>query len=536
MRTLIVLLPILFMAPAAMAQKTARVSVGPSFLEANAGSHSPSFSADGRFVAFASRADNLFPGDTNGFEDIFLRDRKTGEVLLLSASLVGALGNGDSSEPSLSANGRYIAFSTLSSSFDSRDQNGLRDIYLHDRKWGWTALKSLGPASTFADAPCTEPVISADGDFLAFTTASTAFDSADTNGFEDVYFVEYTVFGPQRMSLSTSGALANGPSGEAAVSREGRFVVFMSHADNLVPGDLNQEPDIFLRDRQLNTTTLISRTVAGVPGNQASGAPFLSTDGDWIGFHSDASDLVPGDTNQQRDVFLFHRPTETMTRVSVDSSGGESNGGSSNPQVSANGRFVAFLSHATNLVGNDQNGHFDVFLHDTLTGQTTRMNRNGAGVEADRHTFDLAISSNGAHVGFSSDARNLVPGDTNQVSDVFVRTHGLMESEDSVVFMHRWTPPTSSELYMHWTGAPPASKVYLLASRSLGGSVFRGQNFDLGGTVRVHMERYSDDRGNGFPYVGVFPTRLLGQTVHMELAAQKDGQWFDSNVVSVVVQ
>ncbi len=224
-----------------------------------------------------------------------------------------------------------------------------------------------------------------------------------------------------RVSVAGNGAQADSHSLLPAIDGAGRIVAFYSDATNLVPGDTNNARDVFVRDRQAGTTARVSVDSAGTQANGQSFAPAVSRDGRMVAFHSDASNLVPGDANNASDVFVHDRQSRTTTRVSVATGGAEGNGSSSAPALSADGRFVTFVSDATNLVTGDTNFARDVFLHDRQTGATTRISVSTTGDQGNIHSLSSAISDDGRFVAFSSYAANLVAGDTNESADIFVR-------------------------------------------------------------------------------------------------------------------
>ena len=248
-----------------------------------------------------------------------------------------------------------------------------------------------------------------------------------------------------RLSVSRSEFVSNQADGESsspAISADGRFVAFVSFATNLVPGDSNGRGDVFVRDRLTQTTERVSVDSAGTEGNSGSDGPSISANGRFVVFWSDATNLVRGDTNGVADVFVRDRLTRTTERVSVDSAGNEGNGASglhshSEYSISADGRFVAFVSSATNLVPGDTNGAADVFVHDRLTRTTERVSVDSAGNEANSSSFDPVISADGRFVAFSSAATNLVPGDTNEQPDVFVRDRKTAEDSDTTWHQRR---------------------------------------------------------------------------------------------------
>jgi tricorn protease-like protein len=226
-----------------------------------------------------------------------------------------------------------------------------------------------------------------------------------------------------RVSVDSGGAQANGGSFRDQISADGRYVAFVSDATNLVPNDTNNAADVFVKDRQTGATTRISvASQTGAQADNGSGTVAISSDGRYVAFYSDANNLVSGDSNGVGDIFVHDRQTGLTTRVSVDSGGVEANGGSSDFYlgISGDGRYVVFPSDATNLVSGDTNNVTDIFVHDCQTGQTRRVSVGSNGAEANGGSSAVNISDDGRYVAFSSGATNLVVGDTNGTRDVFV--------------------------------------------------------------------------------------------------------------------
>ena len=339
-----------------------RVSVDSAGNQGNNNSFSSSISADGRFVAFDSGASNLVRGDTQYNYDIFVRDLLTNTTTLVSS---GDRGNSNSSYPSISADGRFVAFQSQANILVRGDTKNPTDIFVRD--------------------------------LLTNTTIRVSVDSAGNQGNDSSY--------------------------SPSISADGKFVAFDSKAFNLVPGDTNNSGDIFVRDLLTNTTTRVSVGSAGNQGNSNSSYPSISADGKFVTFSSDASNLVPGDTNNSDDIFVRDLLTNTTTRVSVDSAGNQAIGISpAAPSISADGRFVVFNSTSTNLVPGDTNASGDVFVRDLSTNTTTRLSVDSAGNQVISNSFrPPSISANGRFVAFdSNDSSNLVPRDTNNSQDVFV--------------------------------------------------------------------------------------------------------------------
>ena len=283
---------------------TERVSVATSGAEADDLCSQASISADGRFVAFRSKAATLVVGDDNDTFDVFVRDRQNGTTVLVSAATDGSPGNQSSDNPAISADGRYVAFASLATDIAPPDANFVSDVFVRDLVAGTTQLVSAGASGLPALGSSDLPAISADGRFVAFVSYASNFGLPDGNGTPDVYLVDRASNAIELVSVSSAGVLSNGASLRAAISGDGRRVAFSSAATNLVSGDLNGVNDLFVRDRELGTTERVSKSSASVQGNGHSSLPAVSLDGRFVGFASVATNLVAGDTNGQPDAFV----------------------------------------------------------------------------------------------------------------------------------------------------------------------------------------------------------------------------------------
>jgi Tol biopolymer transport system component len=433
---------------------TERVSVDSAGNQTNDGSSAPAVSADGRYVAFRSYADNLVPGDTNNSVDVFVHDRLTSTTQRVSVDSAGNQGNDDSYAPAISDDGRYVAFSSYASNLVEGDSNNCEDVFVHDRQTGATERVSVdsagkqgdddsgtgGSSSGFAG----RVDISADGRYVAFGSWASNLVQGDTNGWIDVFVHDRQARVTERVSVDSAGEEKHYGGDNPAISGDGRYVAFQRWEPH--EGGPTSRDDIFVHDRQTGATELVSVDSAGSEGDTSSTDPAISADGRYVAFYSYARNLVPGDTNGRADVFVHDRQTGATTRVSVDSAGNEGNDGSGTAgvDISADGRYVAFQSRASNLVSGDTNTCLqytvpgacsDIFVHDRDTDAdgifdepdaiaTERVSVDSAGNQGNGDSYTLAMSADARYVAFYSYADNLVPGDTNAFADVFAHDRG----------------------------------------------------------------------------------------------------------------
>lgn len=383
----------------------------------------PSLSSDGRYVAFRT-FESLLPGDGDGVNDVYVYDRHTCSLQLISVSSAGVKGNAFSGVPKISNDGRYIAFQSDATNLVMGDTNVLTDVFLHDRQTGITTRVSVATGGTQSNTTSELTAISGDGRYIAFQSGATNLVTGDTNSRYDVFVHDRQTGTTTRVSVGSGGTQATGgDSFHPTLSTDGRYVAFESSANNLVGGDTNNLSDIFVHDRTTNTTTRVSVATGGaqaLPSGSFRG--MISGNGQFIAFESAATNLVTGDTNSRLDIFVHDRTTTTTTRVSVATGGIQSTGGDSyDAAISNDGRYVTFWSVATNLVLNDTNGVYDTFVHDRQTNTTTRPSVAADGTQGTGgESVNPVISGDGRYVAFHSAATNLVNGDTNAMWDVFV--------------------------------------------------------------------------------------------------------------------
>ncbi len=368
-----------------------------------------SLSADGRYVAFWSGHSTLVDGDTNDTWDVFVLDRRTNRVRRVSVSSAGTEGNGASFNASISADGRYVAFSSSAKNLVPRDNNIAPDVFVHDLKTSTTTRASVGSSGQEAnmvrssgfplEAGSHLLALSQSGRFALFRSTASNLVRGDSNGFADVFVRDLRRRTTTRVSVSSSGAEADADSrqpvgiAQGAISDDGRFAFFNSNASNLVLLDTNGQEDLFVRDTKASVTRRVSVSSAGAqadrgvgqsdpfalftsaftnatvePQNSSSVAYSATPDGRYVAFSSDATNLVVGDRNNSTDIFLRDLHTGNTTIVSLASTGEQSDGASNSPALSADGRFIAYRSAASNLAPRDTNGHEDVFVYE-IPGQ-----------------------------------------------------------------------------------------------------------------------------------------------------------------------
>jgi Tol biopolymer transport system component len=422
-------------------------------VQGNGSSLTAAISGSGQFIAFASYATNLAVPDVNGASDIFLYNRESGVIELVSRQL-DDIGNSASFDPAVSGNGRFVAFSSDATNLiaplsgEPPDMNDARDIFVREHRAVTTTRVSLTHGGGEANGNSFSPAISASGRFVAFASEATNLVGADGNLTTDIFVRDRDLSGDgsfdEAADTSTTlvsysffdGAEANGPSFAPAICADGQYVAFGSEATNLLGGgnDGNVFQDVFLYDATAGPGERITRvsveyTSGGAPSGD-SYAPSISADGDWIAFHSDAPDLAPEDTNVYTDVFVYDRTTSQTILVSVNPGGVSGDGDSLSPCISANGRFVAFESQATDLLAGPDPGLGPVrgvFVYDLDTGDMVRISNPLGGVQANGPSRFPAASGDGRFVAFRSQATNLVAEDQNgSTSDIFFRDRGVM--------------------------------------------------------------------------------------------------------------
>jgi Tol biopolymer transport system component len=396
-------------------------SVNSAGVQGNFGSAFPAISADGRYVAFESNASNLDPADSSTTKDVFVRDRAAGTTAIASLDPTGHAGNQDSINAALSADGHAVAFASLATNLVPGDTNFEYDIFVRDLAARTLERVSVSSSGAQSDFDSFRPSLSGDGRFVAFDSRASTLVAGDTNGRVDVFVRDRLLGTTERVSISSSGVEGNDDSVSGRLSADGRYVAFLSRASNLVAGDTNGKQDVFVHDRVTGTTQRLA--LAGHAAELDSDVSDFAVTPDfrWVAFSTDATNVIAFDTNGSIDVFVHDVMLGATERASVGPHDAQANSGSFFAAISADGRRVAFLSGATNLVPGDSNGVPDVFVRDRVDGTTTRASLSSNGAQGNGQSQSCAISADGRWVAFDSLASNLVAGDVNAARDVFLR-------------------------------------------------------------------------------------------------------------------
>ena len=385
----------------------------------NLDSVTSSISDDGRYVAFCSHATNfvpLLPGDNNYSCDVFHFDRNTDSIRRVTHGYDGSESNRGSFHPAISGDGRYVAFESDSDNLVPGDTNYARDVFVCDTLTDTIERVSVASDGTQADAACRAAAISGDGRYVAFHSYATNLVAGDDNGFKaDIFVYDRQTDTLECVSLATDGSVGNGFSTSPSISGDGRFVAFESWAYDLVPGDANNRMDVFVYDRQTDSMEMVSRASTGVQGNDQSQYPAISADGRCVVFRSTSDNLVPNDSNNWYDVFVYDRQTDVIERVSVASDGTQADRPFygelpiyASPSINGDGSLVAFGSYVDNLVPGDTNDRDDVFVYDHLTHTMERASVAADGAQAGSPSCAPSISAWGHCVSFYSDSTNFV--------------------------------------------------------------------------------------------------------------------------------
>ncbi len=420
---------VILMAVPAMAGTTELVSISSDGVQGNGWSLQSKISADGRFILFYSTSGNLVPNDTNGTGDMFVRDLETGTTERVSISSDGNQGNGSSSEASISSDGRFIAFASSASNLVPNDFNNVADIFIRDRVLGTTELVSISSDGVQGNNQSRKSSISADGRFIAFSSWAQNLVPIATNGFMDVYVHDRIDKTTELINKTSDGVAGNGGSANAKISPDGSLVTFITSSSNLVPGYPNVNGNLLVHDRNTGTTELLSVSTSGEMGNNHTHIQTsTSADGRFIVFSSRSDNLVPGDTNGTYDIFIRDRQLGTTELISKTELGVQGNGSSRAPWINMDGTHVAHYSHANNLIAGDTNNTADIIMYDLLEGTNEIVSISSSGILSNGYSAYPSLSADAQIISFESNASNLVPNDINGTWDIFVHTRGPSNS------------------------------------------------------------------------------------------------------------
>ncbi len=405
----------------AVEEKLTRISIAADGTQANGHSIMRVGHTMGRCVTFYSEASNLVAGDTNECADVFVYDLWSRRLSRVSIASNGGQADGGSYDPTVSSDGRFVAFWSDATNLVENDTNGCGDAFVHDRWSGQTSRVSVASDGSEGNGISREPGVSDDGRFLAFYSEASNLVDDDANECSDIFVHDRTTGLTTRVSVSSEGEEGNNYCWHrSSLSMDGRYVGFASSADNLVPEDANRQMDAFVHDRLTRSTTRVSVASDGKEGNAGAGNCAITPDGRMAVFSSGSTNLYLGDNNRAHDVFRHELASGVTEVLSLPGGGPRSNGHSYSPSASRDGSIVAYFSLASNLVPGDNNDKYDVFVQDRSTRVTVRVSVAADGQEGNGASAYPCMSADGRWVAFFSSADNLVPGDTNGVADIFL--------------------------------------------------------------------------------------------------------------------
>lgn len=522
----------------AIAQQTTRISESTAGVQSDRASNRPDINDNAAWVCYESQSTNVVPDDTNFVQDVFLVDLATGTNERISVATGGIQANGESKRPVISGDGNFVTFTSIASNFDPLDFNLTYDIFVRDITLGTTTLVSRSLSTLSGNGLSTRPSISTDGSYIAFRSLASDLVIGDTNMIDDIFVWTCATGALERVSVGAGGVEGNATSDRPSISGDGNLVAFWSDATNLVASDLNLMRDVFVHDRTTGVTSLVSVSSAGVQGNGPSTRPDFSNDGRYVVFASSASNLVTGDVNGVKDIFVRDLQLGTTELVSKSTSGEIADDLCSVPRISGDGRYVTFRSIAGNLVAGDSNNAEDVFLHDRQTGVTTILSRSTAGNQGNGHSSRPAISADGQVTVFQSFATNMIAGDTNLEEDVFLHEGTGWSGPpvfDSILLTGPATALSGTQAVFSWEGAPANSTYWLVYSFTLNGMTVMGHPFEIGAPYTVLDNGVCTATGTG-SYTSIpLPPAAIGLTVYLELGALDAGALSDSNAISLTI-
>lgn len=358
--------------------------------------------ADGRYIAFSNDSLNLTTGDENAAPDVFLFDRETGQTEPASVGGDGELGNAASSNAVLSSCARYIAYESDATNLVDGDTNGVTDVYFRDRHTKTTSRISISAEGVEPNAASLQPSISGCGAFVAFASAATNLVSEDTRGSMQVY-IKDQMLGTLTLVSRFDGEPGEFDSVDPALSPNADEIAFSTSVKNFIGRTRMETMQLVLVDLKTGQSELVSRTPQNTPADGSSSEPAISRGGQYVVFSSEATDLTPvANTHGGTEIFLYNRENGTITWLSRPNEDEGTDGPSYHPSISDNGRYVAWESKATNLVPGDANGSSDMFVHDRESALTVRATVDADGNELDGDCIAGRVSNDGRFVTYQT--------------------------------------------------------------------------------------------------------------------------------------
>ncbi len=533
---------LLILSSTSFAQNAVRVSLGEMGTEGNDNSDicASSLSADGRFLAFDSFATNMVALDFNRHADVFVRDLAQDLTVRISLNSSGVEGSMASAAPSISGDGRFIAFQSYADNFIGNDQNFAEDVFVHDRQSGQTECISVGMFGRTGNGRSWSPVISADGHYVCFVSRANDLVQGDGNWNADVFVYDRWLDSMDRISIDSNGVEANSYSESASMSADGRIIAFCSHASNLVVEDSNSSKDIFLHDRLYRKTKRISLSESGSQADDQSVDPSISADGKWVSFTSYAKNLHSSDTNSVSDIYLYDRESNSIEFVSRGAGNMVSTYPSQKSTLSGDGRFMVFQSGARNWSASDKNQVDDIYLYDRQLGILERVSVGQGDVEANWDCMRPSMNANASKVIYATRADSLddsnVDNDNNDKVDVYLYTRGNHTKVNSLMLCGNYRAEVGKSLRFSWFGAPTETAYWLYRSRNLNGVQYQGHSFDLGHNLHLVTQGAMTTSSTGGFETASIPPGFAGKTLYFEFIVQDGrGGYLDSFVQEVHV-
>jgi hypothetical protein len=463
-------------------------------------SYIPDVNGDGRYVSFTSDATNLVSNDDNGVADIFVFDRQENTFEIVSRQSDGDASNNSSYGSVISGDGRWVAFCSFADNLVGGDDNGRPDTFLYDREDNQIRRISDAPNGDDGNGDsCGELGINNNGQFVVFISDANNLVLSDTNNVRDVFIYNRGDDSVRRITAE-SGQQGNGASDIPSISDDGRYVAFQSSANNLVGGDDNNQMDIFVYDRNENDMELVSQRQDGADNTTGSGAPAISGDARFVVFQAGDGNLVADDNNGKTDIFLHVRDGNVIERISVKTNGGQANDDSTQASISADGRYVSFMSAATDLDDNRAGSLTNIFVRDRNTNTTIPVSYTGDDNPGNRSSDTPQIAGNGRYIVFTSSATNLVPEDTNERPDIYLWDKDALPPADTTFTI----TPAVAQAGSIFTGQITAFRPNSSVSVTVNGQNVGNLTTDGNGNATFGLN--SSNAGDSRYYVRVFDT------------------------------